>query len=296
MTEPHAVYARTAAAATVARDYEPLFSPSRLSWQGIFAGIVTAVAVQIVLGLIGIAVGLGMVNAVNPDGGPSANAVGLGAALWTAFSLLAALYYGGFIAARVSRHAVLTDGVVQGIVVWASTMLLTASLLFSAFGALLGGVSMGPLTASLSTQGPASDDSYQAKVRDLITSAPNGASPTTPEQEEAQGDVIAQSELLLAGGDDAADANGRITTDLQTLGMPADQAKAKVADLDKRVDYAKQKARQAADKAAHAAAKTAGISALVLILGMVAAAFGGRLGTAHAAASLIRYRTTDIEA
>jgi hypothetical protein len=139
MTEPHAVYARTSAASTVTtRDYNT-FGPSRLSWQGIIAGVVTALAVQTVLGLVGTSIGLGLVHETNPGAGPSANSVGLGAALWTACSMLAALYYGGFIAARVSRHVTRTDGVVQGVVVWATTLLITATVLSSAVGSPLGG-------------------------------------------------------------------------------------------------------------------------------------------------------------
>jgi hypothetical protein len=139
MAEPHAVYARTAGAATVnARDYNT-FGPSRLSWQGIIAGVVTALAVQTVLGLVGTSIGLSLVHETHPGAGPSANEVGLGAALWTAVSMLAALYYGGFIAARVSRHVTRTDGVVQGVVVWATTLLITATVLTGSVGAPLGG-------------------------------------------------------------------------------------------------------------------------------------------------------------
>ncbi len=126
MTETTAVYARPTP--------YPAYSTSRLSWQGIIAGVVTALAVQIVLGLVGTAVGLGMVNLANPNAAPSPAAFTIGAAAWTAASMLAALYYGAFIAARVSRHVTRTDGVVQGVVVWATTLLITVTLLSGAAG------------------------------------------------------------------------------------------------------------------------------------------------------------------
>ena len=62
----------------------------RLSWGAVFAGLVVATVLQIVLTLLGTAVGLAAW-----DPGESARGLGLGAGIWAIFSILISLFMGG---------------------------------------------------------------------------------------------------------------------------------------------------------------------------------------------------------
>src|SRR5204863_8904551 len=71
-----------------------------ISWGSIFAGAIIALATQLVLTLIGVAIGLATVNPAN-GGTPSGTALGLGATIWLLMSSLVSLFFGGYIAGRL---------------------------------------------------------------------------------------------------------------------------------------------------------------------------------------------------
>src|SRR5438067_13612573 len=70
---------------------------ARISWGSIFAGAIIALATQLVLTLIGMAIGLATVNPASVDT-PSGSAVGLGDTIWLLISSLLSLFFGGYIA------------------------------------------------------------------------------------------------------------------------------------------------------------------------------------------------------
>src|SRR5437868_9221168 len=63
---------------------------ARISWGAVFAGAIIALATQIVLALIGMAVGLATLNPATGDS-PSGTALGTGAAIWLVVSSLISL-------------------------------------------------------------------------------------------------------------------------------------------------------------------------------------------------------------
>ena len=73
---------------------------ARISWGAIFAGAIIALATQLVLTLIGTAVGLATLN---PETGqnPSGTTLGIGAGVWLVISSLVSLFLGGYIAGRL---------------------------------------------------------------------------------------------------------------------------------------------------------------------------------------------------
>lgn len=123
-----------------------------ISWRAIFAGIVTIIAVMLVLNLIGLAVGLGSIEPTeesNPLSG-----LGTGALIWWIVSSLIALFLGGFVAARVGVSFSNKSGIIQGIMTWALYTFISAWLLTSAVGSIISGV--GNLVGNvLSTTGQA---------------------------------------------------------------------------------------------------------------------------------------------
>src|SRR5687767_9173297 len=69
----------------------------RLSWGGIWAGVLSFMGTLLFLTTLGIAIGI---SAAEPGSG-NAEAIGTGAAIWSALSLLIALFAGGMAATRL---------------------------------------------------------------------------------------------------------------------------------------------------------------------------------------------------
>ena len=69
----------------------------RISWGGIWAGVLTVMGTLLFLSTLGLAIG---VSTVNP-GSTEASTVGVAAAVWSGLSLLIALFVGGMAATRL---------------------------------------------------------------------------------------------------------------------------------------------------------------------------------------------------
>jgi RuvA, C-terminal domain len=104
-----------------------------VSWRAILAGILVAVAVDILLTLLGFAVGL---TAFEPTSG-AVKAVGLGVGLWIIITAVASVFAGAYFGARVAGDPWKADGVAHGVVVWAAFLLLSLWLLASGAGKVL---------------------------------------------------------------------------------------------------------------------------------------------------------------
>src|ERR1044072_6809654 len=73
------------------------FEGLRISWGGVWAGVLTVLGTLLFLTTLGLAVGVSAVDPTNTD----ASTVGIGAAVWSAVSLLIALFIGGMAATRL---------------------------------------------------------------------------------------------------------------------------------------------------------------------------------------------------
>src|SRR5690606_6320180 len=111
----------------------------RISWGAIIAGLFLIVAVQLILSLLGIAIGLSTIRPADPSN-PSAGALSLGAALWWIASNWTALVIGGYVASRLAQGANQVDGVLHGFVTWAVALVVAVVLFTGAVGAGIGGV------------------------------------------------------------------------------------------------------------------------------------------------------------
>jgi hypothetical protein len=110
---------------------------ARVSWGSIFAGALIAMAVQLILTLIGTAIGLATLDPGTSDN-PSATALGAGAAIWLLISSVISLFVGGYIAARLGGTF---NGWLHGLTTWAVVTMLTLILLSTAVGNLIGSAS-----------------------------------------------------------------------------------------------------------------------------------------------------------
>jgi hypothetical protein len=100
-----------------------------VSWSGIWAGFMSAMAVMIVLDALGIAIGISMLDA-NPAGAGNAQGWTIAAGLWMFFTFIIALFTGGFAATRTGFYTIRPAAGVVGTAVW--VLSIAAVLVFGA--------------------------------------------------------------------------------------------------------------------------------------------------------------------
>ena len=105
---------------------EPALSVAgfRLSWGAVFAGFVVAMAIQITLGLLGIALGLSITST--------------GGLIWAVLTILVALFVGGLTTGRLAGILRRSDGLLHGAVLWGLSTLVTVWLAWSGVSFVLG--------------------------------------------------------------------------------------------------------------------------------------------------------------
>lgn len=108
----------------------------KVSWGGIIGGVLVALGLLMLLTSLGLAIGI---TAVEP-GETGASALGTGAGIWGAVSLLVSLFVGGLTATRVGAITDRTTAFFQGALVWVVSMLLIAYLAASGVASLASGV------------------------------------------------------------------------------------------------------------------------------------------------------------
>lgn len=267
----------------------------RVSWGAVFAGVMIVLAVQLLLSMLGLGIGLGTINPT--DGStPNASSLGIGAAAWWGISYLIALVAGGYVAARLAPSRLGFDGALHGVVTWAFTLLVTFYLLTTAVGSVIGGA-FSAVSSTLSAAGETvksvapqaaqaigvTPDVIQQKAKTLLSAQGSAADPKSLSAEQAQQEIAANLPKLAAGGDQAKQAHDRIVAVMAAqLNVTPDEANQRLdklqGDAAQTADQAKGKAMQAADKTASGLSKASLIAFVSLLLGAIASALGGSLG------------------
>jgi hypothetical protein len=269
-------------------------TPTRLSWGAIFAGVVIALAVQLVLGILGAGIGLTMVDPVEGTT-PGAAGFGIGAGIYWLITTVIALGAGGYAASRVAGVHERFDALVHGLVVWGVTLILTLYLLTSAVGGIIGGAfrTVGAVAgAAGATVGAAApkaasiagidEGDVRTEAAAYLSDAPNDPAQMTPEQ--AQKEIATELPALARGGDEGRQAESRIVDIVaaqRKIGRP--EAQAQVTRAKQRFVQTKNDtvatAKSATDAAAGAAAGTSFVVVFALLVGAAAAGFGATAAT-----------------
>lgn len=108
----------------------------RVSWGGIFGGVLCAVGLLLLLAALGVAIGI---SAADPGETP-ASTIGTGAGIWAGISLLLALFLGGLVSTRIGAISDRTTGFFEGALVWVVTILLMGYLATSGISTVAGGI------------------------------------------------------------------------------------------------------------------------------------------------------------
>src|SRR5262252_2292317 len=115
---------------------------SKISWGAIFAGVILALATQLVLNLLGMGVGAATLSPVTGDT-PSATSLSIGAGIWFAISSILAALAGGYTAGRLAGIPNESIAGWHGLTTWALATLVIFYLLSSTLGGILGGAYRG---------------------------------------------------------------------------------------------------------------------------------------------------------
>ena len=109
----------------------------QVRWGPILAGLAIALSTQLVLSALGLAIGS---NSLGDSGAPRTDAAGVGTniGIWSIISLLLSLFAGGWTAARTAGRMSRNASLLNGAILWASTLALSAWLLSSGVSGAFG--------------------------------------------------------------------------------------------------------------------------------------------------------------
>jgi hypothetical protein len=236
----------------------------RIKWTAVWAGLVVGMSAQLVLTLLGLAIGAWSIDLedAQPAGG-----VPLGAGLWTGLSLLLSAFIGGYVTARLSGNFVRSDGMYHGAVVWGVTWLVFAWLTTTAMSVMLGGV-FSALGSALQTTGQGLTSAASAALTKLDPKNTLSISPAALRQQiESTLQATGKRDLQPAEMNKSADKVTNQAKEGQSLGHVTDSALAELQqkltalDRDAAVNVLVQKAGMSEAQAQQVVQSTIGLMA-----------------------------------
>jgi hypothetical protein len=249
----------------------------KVSWGGVFAGVLVAIGVSMLLASLGVAIG---VSAVDP-GETQASTVGLGAAVWGGVQLLLALFVGGMVATRVGAIIDRTTGFFEGVLVWVVSLILMAYLAGSGIGNLadrafnlLGGATQ-TVGAVIQEEGGEPEISVSGTIDEMVEQL------RSPELVNRIASItgLSVNETRNTLNDTAA----RVEANRNNPAQAAEEARRGIASLFGRANGVLP---AQAEEIQPEAASAAWLTFVALLLSLVAAVSGAMLGRRKAAAAI----------
>jgi ABC-type transport system involved in multi-copper enzyme maturation permease subunit len=93
----------------------------KISWGSVIGGVITALAVSLLLSTLGTSLGFSIVDPTSDD---PVNGAGTLVVIWSGISIIVSLAAGAFIAGRLAEN----DGLIHGFLVWATSLIVAAVL------------------------------------------------------------------------------------------------------------------------------------------------------------------------
>jgi hypothetical protein len=192
----------------------------RASWGSIFAGMFVTIVLQIMLTLLGIAIGIATIEPLR--GQTSAQTMALGSGIWLLVTGLISIWLGAWVAGRLSGGPLLADGMLHGIVAWCVSMLAMFYLLATAVGAVLGGT--GALVGGAMAQSSESGQSPVAALGDELKAMfPQAGKLLPPTGRTENEQVPGQITKFAAQDPELADALAKLEKDGGVARSPQDR-------------------------------------------------------------------------
>lgn len=264
---------------------------NKISWGAVFAGVFLALAVQFLINLLGVGIGAAVLDPMTNDN-PDSSTFSIGGGLWFVLSGILASFAGGYVASRLSGRPSKSTGSYHGLTMWAVTTVVVLYMLTTSIGALVGGAFsglgsvIGAVGNTAATAATAAAPAVANAVDDPMTNIEQQVRTTSGSDPQALRDAAVSAVRAALTGDQATanDAMARAADALaKAQSIPVEQARQQVEQYAKSyqdsVAAAKQQALQAADAAASAVSMGALLGFAALVLGAVAAWFGGAAGT-----------------
>lgn len=259
---------------------------SYVDWPAIFAGVVFASAISLVLISFGSAIGLNFVDFNSRDGAP-AILIGIGAASWFLWVQISSFMAGGYITGRLRRRnfdatedeSDLRDGA-HGLLVWGGALIVGAILAVGGLGAVAGAAGQAVSTATVAASNVADADvtDPNAYFIDTLFRAQTPVDPGTARDEA--GRIFAQAALgdgTVAEEDRAYLAN----VVAANTGLTPDEAQARVDQVIANVETARQQALEAARVARNTAIIAAFLIAASSLVSAIGAYWAAQKGGNH---------------
>ena len=246
------------------------FDGMRISWGGIFGGVLVGVGTLLLLTTLGLAIGVSAVDPRATDG----STVGMGAAIWTALTLLIALFMGGWASTRLSMLWEPTTAIFEGALVWVLSMIVILYLTANGIGLIAGGAfrlaGNAAQTVTSTVGGGIEDltsgdvDQMLARLRDPETATRLAGTLGVP-REEVSSALASTSDAVERSRDNPSQAAAEVRQGMQPL-----------------MDRAKQRLAQTAASVQPEAARTAWLTFAALLLSLGAAIGGAAAGRRNA--------------
>lgn len=252
----------------------------RVSWGGVWGGVLVAMGLFLLLTALGIAIGR-TVEAT----GAGAGLMGIVAASWAAFSLLASLFVGGIVSTRVGGVYDRTTGFFEGALVWVMSVLLMfffaatgVSTVASGMFGLIGSPAAVPAAPERLDLAKGDVDEILGRLRDTRVPQRISAATGIPENE---------TQLILA------EIAQRVEAARHDPVKAREEARRGADDLYAEARVGAQARRSPADMQAPPASRTAWMTFAALALSLGAAVGGAMVGRRKAFAHAVRRPPVD---
>jgi hypothetical protein len=245
----------------------------RISWGGIWAGVLTVMGTLLFLTTLGLAVGI---SAVDPRQ-TQAGTFGTGAAIWSALSLLIALFVGGMAATRLGMVFDRAAGAFEGALVWVLSFLIVlwlassgVQLVANGISSMFGGIgqTVGATLANMQDLSTGDVQQILRRLNDPETARTIAAATGMPEQE-------VRTRL--------ADVSGRVEAARDNPQQAAAEVRQGTAQL---MERARAQLPAMAERAQAGATKAAWITFAAMLISLIAAVAGAMTGRRRVVSTL----------
>jgi len=246
----------------------------RISWGGIWAGVLTVLGTLLFLATLGLAIGITAVDPTDAD----AQSIGIGAAVWSGVALLIALFVGGMAATRLGMVFDRATGAFEGALVWVLSFVAVLWLASSGVQLVASGISrvfsgvtqtIGSAAGGLDDLSAGDVDQILGRLNDPRTVSTIANATGIPEQEvrSSLGDVAQRVEAARGNPEQAA---AEVRNGTQRL-----------------MARAREQLPATAERVQDGATKTAWITFAAMAISLIAAIAGAMVGRKRAARRLV---------
>jgi hypothetical protein len=246
----------------------------RISWGGIWAGVLTVLGTLLFLTTLGLAIGVSATDPGNTDAGT----LGIGAAIWSGLALLIALFIGGMAATRLGMVFDRAAGAFEGALVWVLSFVAILWLAGSGVQLVASGISrvfsgvtqtIGSTAGGLAELSTGDVDQILARLNDPRT-ASTVAMATGMSEQDVRSSLGEVAQRVQAARDNPQQAAAEVRSGMERL-----------------MSKAREQLPAAAERMQEGAAKTAWIAFAAMLLSLIAAVAGAMVGRKRAARRIV---------